>query len=260
MSRSTPARVAAARHDSVRPAAVGGGRTPYASRCGRRRARVLAAVLGAVLLAGAAAEAVATTVVERGVEAALRPRLGRTDADLAGSGLLALARGRAGRVTVTGDDATLGRVTGASVRLRLDGVPLHGGGSRVVDAVRGRIAVPTGAIRTWLTTGDRPLPVSEVTTDPAAGVLRLGLGPGGVLGVSVRPELRDGHVEFTLDSATLMGAPAPDRLTLGIRDRLAAVPEPRGAAPTLRPTSVRVTAGGVEAGVDARHASLSPAP
>ncbi|MEU7556031.1 LmeA family phospholipid-binding protein [Streptomyces sp. NPDC044571] len=254
MSRATTARAGG----RPRTAAAGpvASALPSRSRRGTWRARILAGVLGTALLAGGA-EAAATAVVENGIEDALRPRLGRTDADLAGSGLLALARGRVGRVTVTGDDAALGRVTGASVRLGLDGVPLGGGGGKAVDAVHGRITVPTEAVRAWLTTGEQSLPVSEVTTDPATGVLHLGLGPGGALGIAVRPHLHDGRVEFTLDAATLMGSPAPERLTRGIRDRLAARPGVQDLAPALKPTSVRVTDRGIEAVVDARHVGLA---
>ncbi|MET9959851.1 hypothetical protein ABZ128_12445 [Streptomyces sp. NPDC006326] len=261
MSRTTTAGAGGRPRTTAAGPGAGGraGGRPSRSRRGRRRVRILAAVLGTALLAGCA-EATATAVVENGVEDALRARLGRTDADLSGSGLLALARGRAGRVTVTGDDAALGRVTGASVRLGLEGVPLGGGGSRAVDAVRGRITVPTEAVRAWLPTGEQSLPVAGVTTDPAAGVLHIGLGPGGALDIALRPRLHEGRVEFTLDAATLMGTPAPERLTRGIRDRLAAGPGPQGPAAALKPTSVRVTDRGIEATVDARHVGFAGAP
>ncbi|WP_405977624.1 hypothetical protein [Streptomyces sp. NBC_00158] len=226
-----------------------------APRAPRRRRRVrllLAGALAAALLTGAA-EAAATAVVEDRIEDALRPRLGPTRADLHGSGLLALARGRAAGVTVSGDDAPLGPVTGAAVRLDLDGTALRGSGRGTVDAVHGRITVPADAVRAWL--GSSGLPVSEVAPDPAAGTLRLGVGPGGALTVTLRPELRDGRLGFALDGASLMGAPAPERLTQNIRDRLAArSPAPPG--PALGPTAVRVTGRGVELTVDARRLRL----
>lgn len=225
-----------------------------APRTPRRRLRpLLAGALAAALLTGAA-EAAATAVVEDRVEDALRPRLGPTSADLRGSGLLALARGRAAGITVTGDEAPLGPVTGAAVRLDLEGIALRGNGRGTVDAVHGRITVPAGAVRAWL--GSSCLPVSAVTPDPAAGTLRLALGPGGALTVTLRPELRDGRLGFALDGASLMGAPAPERLTQGIRDRLAARP-PAPPGPALDPTAVRVTGRGVELTLDARH--LRPA-
>ncbi|MER7467484.1 LmeA family phospholipid-binding protein [Streptomyces sp. NPDC097981] len=253
MSRAGTARAGSPRTAVAGAAAAG---RPAGPRRGRRRTRILAAVLGTVLLA-CAAEAAATSVVENGIEEALRPRLGRTDADLAGSGLLALARGRADHVTVTGDDAALGPVSGASVRLDLDGVPLGGGGTKAVDGVHGRITVPVEAVRTWLASAEQALPVSSVTTDPAAGVLHLGFGPGGALDIALRPELRDGHVGFALDEATLMGTPAPERLTRGIRDRLAGRPDSENPVPDLKPTSVRVTERGIEATLDAGPVHLT---
>ncbi|MEU9717670.1 hypothetical protein [Streptomyces sp. NPDC047976] len=220
----------------------------------RRRARLLlAGALAAALLTGAA-EAAATAAVEGRVEDALRPRLGPTHADLHGSGLLALARGRAAGITVAGDDAPLGPVTGAAVRLRLDGTTLRGSGRGTVDAARGRITVPAGAVRAWLRSSG--LPVSDVTPEPAAGTLRLGAGPGGALTVTLRPELRGGRLGFTLDGATLMGAPAPERLTQGIRDRLAARP-PAPPGPALEPTAVRITERGVELTLDTGRLRLA---
>ncbi|MFJ3876564.1 hypothetical protein ACIPW5_03785 [Streptomyces sp. NPDC090077] len=241
MSRTGMSRTANA--TATTAAASAQRRTPAPGGPRRRRARfLLAGALAAVLLTGAA-EAAATAVVEDRVEDALRPRLGPTRADLHGSGLLALLRGRADGATVSGDDAPLGPVTGAAVRLDLDGIALRGSGRGTVDAAHGRITVPAGAVRAWL--GRSGLPVSEVAPDPAAGTLRLGLGPGGALTVTLRPELRDGRLGFALDGASLMGAPAPERLTQGIRERLADRP-PAPAGPALEPTGVRVTTRGVE--------------
>ncbi|MFJ5546637.1 LmeA family phospholipid-binding protein [Streptomyces sp. NPDC093225] len=238
---------------------------PPRARLRRRRARLLAGLLGVVVLAGTA-EYAATAVVENRVEDALRPRLGETDADLSGSGLLALLRGRADGVTVTGDHATIGPVTGASVDLRLDGIDVHRGAhdADAVDSVHGRITVPTGAVRSWLTSTSPALAPTDVTTDPAAGTLRLGLGPGGAVTVTLRPELHDGRFRFALAGATVMGAPAPERLTRLVEDRLAAAPAPSGDGavtplPGLEPTSVRVTALGIEVALDGTP-SAEPTP
>ncbi|MFG2291982.1 hypothetical protein [Streptomyces sp. NPDC048603] len=207
--------------------------------------------VGAVLLTGCA-EYGADLMVERRIADALRPRLGANEVDLAGSGLVAVARGRVGSAEVSADEASFGLVTGASVRLTLDGVTMGEDGRGTVGSVEGRVTVPTGAVRDSLAAGDRALPVSSVSTDPASGTLRLGIGPGGAATVLLRPGLTGGRLSFTVAGATLLGRPAPERMVSAVRDGLAArqadsAADPDTAAlPGLAPESVRVTEQGLE--------------
>ncbi|RSS81937.1 DUF2993 domain-containing protein [Streptomyces sp. WAC06614] len=233
----------------------------------RRRGPALwlsGAAAGLALLAGTA-EYGATRVVEGRIEDALRPRLGPTEADLSGPGLLAVARGRVDAAEVTGHDVAFGRITGASVDLSLHGVTTAGDGRATVASVRGRITVPAGAVRASLAAGDRALPVGAVTTDPASGTLRLGLGPGGAATVVLRPELRDGRLSFDLAEATLLGRPAPERLVGAVREELAAAEGRRAgpggadaALPGLRAEAARVTDRGVEVTVRGTDLHLAP--
>ncbi|MFF5447826.1 hypothetical protein [Streptomyces sp. NPDC012888] len=228
---------------------------------GRRRRRLVAAVLavlGTAVVAGAA-EVAATTVVENRIEDALRPRLGDTTAELTGPGLLTLPRGRAGSVTVSGEEARFGRLSGASVRLRLDGIALTGGTAGEVDSLRGTVTLPTAALRALLVDTRPGLPVGEVAADPATGTLRAGFGPGDALTVALRPQLDGGRLGFTATEVTLLGRPAPEHLVSGIRERLAELPQGSAGPPLpgAEPVSLRVTERGVELAVAARHPTLT---
>ncbi|WP_435060055.1 hypothetical protein, partial [Streptomyces sp. bgisy060] len=216
----------------------------------KRRGRIVVAAVGtavgAVLLT-ACAEYGAGLVVEGRIADALRPRLGATEVDLAGSGLAAVARGRVGSVEVRGDEATFGRISRVSVRLTLSGIAMGEDGRGTVGAVEGRITVPADAIVASLAAGDRALSVSAVSTDPGSGTLRLAAGPGGAAAVHLRPDLRDGRLLFTVTDATLLGRPAPERMVSAIRDGLAdrarwsAADADAAGFPGLTPESVVVT-------------------
>ncbi|MEV7614274.1 hypothetical protein [Streptomyces sp. NPDC089799] len=215
----------------------------------------------AVLLAGCA-EYAAELMVEDRIADALRPRLGATEVDAAGSGLLAVARGRVGTARVSGDEAQVGRISGASVRLTLTGIATgEDGRGGTVDSVEGRITVPVDAVRASLSAGGGGLPVSAVSTDPASGTVRLDVGPGGAATVRLRPELRHGRLSFTVVEATLLGRPAPERLVSAVREGLAdrqerSAPDADAALPGMTAESVHVTDGGLDIEVRGRNVRL----
>ncbi|MCH0565579.1 MULTISPECIES: DUF2993 domain-containing protein [unclassified Streptomyces] len=236
-----------------RPAGADRARRP------RRRATwlVLAAVL-ALLLTGAA-EAVARGLVADRVADRLRNRLGDTHVEVDGLALAGLARSRFDGITVTGDQARLGRLAGASVDLRLTGVDL--GGTPRADHVRGAITVPPDAVAEALRQTSSGLPVTGVTPDPASGTLVV-TARGGLATVTLRPALRDGRVTYQLQDARVLGLPAPDALTRRIEEALKEQSDRQTAlqrSALLTVTSLRVTSAGVVATLSADDVALADA-
>ncbi|MGW4732192.1 hypothetical protein ACWEQC_23980 [Streptomyces shenzhenensis] len=234
-------------------------RTPSAAVRIRRPRRlttwlVLGAVL-AVLLTGAA-EAVARGLVTARVADRMREQLGDTRVELDGSALLGLARGRFDGVTVTGDRARLGRLTGASVDLRITGLDF--GDTPRAGHVRGRITVPTDAVADALSRTANGLPVTGVTADPASGTLIV-TAQGGLATVTVRPVLRDGRVAYDMADARILGRPAPDTLSRRIEEALQKQSDQQSAQRRSTPltvTSLDVTSAGVVATIRADDVSL----
>ncbi|MEU4092680.1 LmeA family phospholipid-binding protein [Streptomyces sp. NPDC026673] len=232
-------------------------------RAGGRRARTLlgGAVATAVLACGAG-ELTARHVIDQRVAAAAGRVLGvapdRVAVDTGGGpALLALAHRRLDRVELSGDDVTVGRLTGASVRVRMDG--LRFGAEPAVSATHADVRVPAGSAAAGSgdtrDDGDGGLPVSAVVPDPATGTLRLELG-GGIGRVTVRPVLRDGRVALTVTGAEFLGRDAAPAVADRIERRLAER-APRGRYPlALRATSVEVTSGGLHVTLDGGRAAL----
>lgn len=226
----------------------------------RRTRTVLVASVALTALTGGAGELVARGVVHHRVAAAAGHALGvapdRVAVDTGGGpALSALAHHRLDRVEVAGDGVTVGRLPGASVRVRLDG--LRFGGAPTVASSHADVRVPAGSLRARSGSGgaDGGLPVTDVVPDPVAGTLRLELG-GGFGRVTIRPVLRDGRVVVTVTGAELLGrAAAPavvDRIERRLADRA-----PRARYPlALRATSVDVTSGGLHVTLDGGRAAL----
>ncbi|MGW2836802.1 hypothetical protein ACWCWD_03260 [Streptomyces sp. NPDC001493] len=233
-----------------------------------RPVRPRTAVVGGVVLAGVlalagGAEAVARHVVDGRVEKLAGERLGsEVTADTDGWGLVALARGELGTLTLHADDAALDGFDGVTVDAELrDLVVPDGDGRASVSGSSARAEVPTGALRERVTAagGAFAAMVGDVEPRPGDGTLRIMLGPGGLGQADIRPELRDGTVRFTLAGAKMLGVDAPKSLTARIESALtglspagaggtgggAAGPDAAADALGLRPTAVTVTEDGL---------------
>ncbi|MEW1776751.1 DUF2993 domain-containing protein [Streptomyces sp. NPDC086777] len=219
------------------------GRTSVPAPRRRRRGRRLtaAAVVLVVLLAGTA-ELLARGLVGARLSGRLRERIGVNQVHLGGSALLGLARGRFGRVTVTGEDARLGRLTGASVDLRLTDVEVRG--TPRVGRLRGRITVPVDALARSLGQGTGGPAVSGVSTDPEHGTLVLSVR-GGLGTVTVRPLLQDGRAAFELVDARVLGEPAPAGVVGAIEEALHAQSARQPAPGPVKVTALDVTSAGL---------------
>ncbi|MEV7323980.1 DUF2993 domain-containing protein [Streptomyces sp. NPDC093970] len=246
---ATPAPVA--RATSAKPAP-----SPVRRRLRRVRRPAAVALALLVLLAGTG-EVVARGLVDGRLSGRLRTRIGDNRVRLGGSALLGLARGRFDRVTVTGDDARLGRLTGASVELRLTDVELRG--TPRVGRLRGRVTVPADAVARSLQRNAPGLAVSAVSTDPAHGTLVLSVRAG-LATVTVRPLLQDGRTAFELVAARVLGRPAPPAITAAIEkalhDQATRQPDPG----PVRVTALEVTPTALVGTVRADDADLGRGP
>ncbi|MFE0625523.1 LmeA family phospholipid-binding protein [Streptomyces sp. NPDC058864] len=225
----------------------------------RRAGTVPVAAVALTALIGGAGELIARGVVHHRVAAAAGRALGvapdRVTVDTGGPALSALAHRRLDRVEAVGDDVTVGRLPGASVRVRMDDVRF--GGTPTVAATHAQVRVPAGSLRAGPGSGgtDGGPPVTAVLPDPAAGTLTLELG-GGIGRVTVRPVLRDGRVAVGVTGAEILGRAAAPAVVDRIERRLA------GRAPgaryplALRATSVDVTAEGLRVTLDGGRATL----
>ncbi|MEU8712077.1 DUF2993 domain-containing protein [Streptomyces sp. NPDC048663] len=226
---------------AVRGTAPGRTAGPGPRRRPHGRRILVSAVVLAALLAGTA-ELVARGMVDGRISGRLRTRIGANQVHLGGSALLGLARGRFDRVRVTGSDARLGRITGASVDLRLTDVTVRG--APRVGRLRGRITVPADAVARSLERDARGPAVSGVAADPAHGTLVISVR-GGLGTVTVRPSLRDGRTAFELVDARVLGQPAPAGLAAAIeealRERSARQPGPG----PMEVTALEVTSAGL---------------
>ncbi|MFD6530173.1 hypothetical protein [Streptomyces sp. NPDC060184] len=230
-----------------------------------------AVLVGLVALTGGA-EAVARHVVDGRVEKLAGERLGsEVTADTDGWGLVALAGGELGTLTLHAEDATLDGFDGVTVDAELrDLVVPHGDGRASVSGSSARAEMPAGALRDRVTAagGAFAAMVGDVEPRPEDGTLRITLGPGGLGQADIRPEVRDGTVRFTLAGAKMLGVDAPKSLTARIESALtdlspsgtgsaggaggaagtgggAAGPESAADALGLRPTAVTVTEDGL---------------
>ncbi|WP_052849053.1 LmeA family phospholipid-binding protein [Streptomyces avicenniae] len=226
--------------------------TPHAParRPRRRTVRVTAVVLAALLLLATGAEVLARTVLHRRIAEAAERSLGDgADVSTGGLALAAAVTGRLPYIEVSGDAATVGRLGGVRVQARAEDVRAAGPGATAART-HAEVTVPTAAIGRAARSGDRGLPVGDVTADPAAGTLTVALGDGGLGHVTLRPVLRDGRVSTEVAGAEVLGIPLPAGTTDRIADSIGDLGGD-GAYPLgLRPTTVGVTDEGIHVVLD----------
>ncbi|MGP3683650.1 hypothetical protein ACTVZO_02895 [Streptomyces sp. IBSNAI002] len=205
---------------------------------------VTAAVALVAVLAAGAAEFTARTVLHHRVAAAA-PGLGSGVAvrTADGSVLWDLARESIPRLDISSDDARLGRLAHLRVTARLDEVRL--GGKATVGSTHAQVTASTQSIAAAIRDAAPSVPVSAVTTDPAAGTVVAAVGPGGAGRLTLRPVLAEGKVTLAVDGFTLFGRSVPtSRLGLG-DGGLDPDPGAREYPLGLEATSVQVAADGV---------------
>ncbi|MFJ4677559.1 MULTISPECIES: DUF2993 domain-containing protein [unclassified Kitasatospora] len=228
-----------------------GGRLTRLRRPATRGARATrAAVLAVAALAAVAGggEAVTRHVLESriasGVEKSLDTRVTVDTGD--GPALLALIDRHLGRVTLSADDARLGPLPGASVRVTLD--DLHLAEPATVSEVRADVTIPADSLARAVGDSDQGVPVSGARTDPAAGTLLLSVGPNGMGRLTLKPALADGRVTVTATELQLLGrtvtGPPLDRINARLTARHRQADYPLSLEPlslTVTPTGLALT-------------------
>ncbi|MEV7937292.1 MULTISPECIES: DUF2993 domain-containing protein [unclassified Kitasatospora] len=161
----------------------------------------------------------------------------------AGPALLAILDRHLDHVTLGADDAHLGSLTGASVRITLD--DLHLAEPATASDVRATVTIPADSLAGAIHDSGQGVPVSSTRTDPATGTLLLALGPGGMGQLTLKPALADGRVTITATSLQFLGrtitGPQLDQINtkLTARNRQADYPL------SLKPVSLTVTPTGL---------------
>ncbi len=231
------------------PAPITTGRLGRVRRRATRRGRItrtvalsVTAVLGLAGVGEAAARHVLESRMADGVGRALGTRV--TVDTGAGLALPALLGRRLGHVTLSGDNARLGRLTGASVRITLEGVDLAGP-TRTVAQARATVTIPAGSLAEAIGDSGPGLPVSGARTDPATGTVLLALGPGGTGRLTLKPVLVDGRVTLAATDLQFLGraitGPQLDRINTRLAER-----DERSDYPlSLTPVSLTVTPAGL---------------
>ncbi|MFJ3233896.1 DUF2993 domain-containing protein [Streptomyces sp. NPDC086787] len=213
----------------------------------RRFAVRTSVVLAVLLLVGTAAEAGANALLNHRVSTAVGRVLGK-DSEVSvdgGPALLLLFQRHFDAITVSSDDADLGRFSGVGVKARLDDVRLTGDESGTVDHTSATVRVPTSSFEGLADTSGGQLPVTGVQLDDKANTVTFALGQGGLAQATLRPTLRDGRVAMDLEGVKIFGNPAPATVVDRLRDRLSAkggTDYPLG----LRATAVDVTDSALE--------------
>jgi DUF2993 family protein len=99
---------------------------------------------------------------------------------------------------------------------------------------------------------------ADVTTDPAAGDLRIGIGPGGILQVDETAVLHGDVITFSPASMSLTGRAVPANLHAVINGKLTFRRQLTHLPLGLGPRSVAVTGDGVQIHLTAGPSTISP--
>ncbi|MFH0522315.1 DUF2993 domain-containing protein [Streptomyces sp. M41] len=212
----------------------------------------------ALLLTTGAAELGARGLLESRITDAAERALGPgSDVDIEGGpALAALLQRHLDAVTVSSDDATVGRLPDVSVAARLEDLRLEGD-SATVTRTEADVTIPAVSLRTLTAASGGRLPVSAVHPDEAAGTLTLTLGQGGVGRATLRPEIEQGRVALRVDSAEVLGRPVPAATADRIQAGLSAHTD-RTYPLALKATSLDVTATGLKVTLKGGRTRLPP--
>ncbi|MCX4744179.1 DUF2993 domain-containing protein [Kitasatospora sp. NBC_01287] len=241
------------------PTRTATGRLGRLRRPATRRGRITRAVVlpvAALLALAGVGEAVARHVLEGriadGMGRALDTRVTVDTGD--GPALLTILDRHLGHVTLSGANARLGPLTGASVRITLDGV--HLAKPATASDVRATVTIPTDSLAEAIRDSGQGVPVNSARADPATGTLLLTLGPGGMGQLTLKPALTDGRVTITATSLRFL-----DRTITGpqldqINSRLTARNQPAAYPLSLKPVSLTVTPTGLALTLASGHTTL----
>ncbi len=155
-------------------------------------------------------------------------------------------------VTIQAPSTSMCNLRDVSVTASLTGVRRAKGGADV-QATSADVTLTTQTFTALLSR----LASAEVTADPAAGDLRIDIGPGGILQMDETAALQGNAIKFSPASMSLMGRAVPSNRQASIDGKLTIRPRLSQLPLNLKPRSVAVTSSGVRIHLTARPATTS---
>ncbi|MFD4531708.1 DUF2993 domain-containing protein [Kitasatospora sp. NPDC059803] len=213
-----------------------------------RRGRITRAVVlpvAVVLALAGGGEAVTRHVLESRIADRMGKALAtRVTVDTgAGPALLTVLDRHLDHVTLGADNAHLGPLTGASVRITLD--DLHLAEPATASDVRATVTIPADSLAETIRDSGQGVPVSSTRTDPATGTLLLALGPGGMGQLTLKPALAGDRVTITATSLQFLGRTITGPQLDQINTKLTARKQQADYPLSLKPVSLTVTPTGL---------------
>ena len=234
---------------------VTGGQRPHRRRPRRRRYLLLTAGLAACVVLAGAADIVVGHVISDRISATASKRLtGPMSVSIGATpALYDAVTGRISAVTIHAPSTAVCNLRDVDVRATLTDVRRSNG--RVTTQGVSADMVVTALTFARLISSDFGTPT--VTPDPSAGVLRIGIGPGGLLQIDEKAQLHGDTIQLSPVGMSLHGQPVPDSLKGTIASHLTISRTLSGLPLNLTPRSLAITGTGLQVRFAAGPATLT---
>jgi len=234
---------------------VTGGQLPHRRRPRRRRYLLLTAGLAACVVLAGVADLVVGHVISDRISATASKRLtGPVSVSIGATpALYDAVTGRIPAVTIHAPSTAVCNLRDVDVRATLTDV--RRSNSRVTTQGVSADMVVTALTFAGLISSDFGTPT--VTPDPSAGVLRIGIGPGGLLQIEEKAQLHGDTIQLSPAGMSLHGQPVPDSLKGTIASHLIISRTLSGLPLNLTPRSLAITGTGLQVRFAAGPATLT---
>ena len=243
---------------------VTGGQRPHRGRARpskerrrprRRRYLLLTAGLAACVVLAGVADLVVGHVISDRISATASKRLtGPVSVSIGATpALYDAVTGRIPAVTIHAPSTAVCNLRDVDVRATLTDV--RRSNSRVTTQGVSADMVVTALTFAGLISSDFGTPT--VTPDPSAGVLRIGIGPGGLLQIEEKAQLHGDTIQLSPAGMSLHGQPVPDSLKGTIASHLTISRTLSGLPLNLTPRSLAITGTGLQVRFAAGPATLT---
>ena len=234
---------------------VTGGQRPQRRRPRRRRYLLLTAGLAACAVLAGAADIVVGHVISGRISATASKRLtGPVSVSIGATpALYDAVTGRIPAVTIHAPSTAVCNLRDVDVRATLTDV--RRSNSRVTtQGVSAEMVVTARTLAGLISSG---FGTPTVTPEPSAGVLRIGIGPGGLLQIEEKAQLHGDTIQLSPAGMSLHGQPVPDSLKGTIASHLTISRTLSGLPLNLTPRSLAITGTGLQVRFAAGPATLT---
>lgn len=223
---------------------VTGGQRPHRRQPRRRRYLLLTAGLAACAVLAGVADIVVGHVISDRISATASKRLtGPVSVSIGATpALYDAVTGRIPAVTIHAPSTAVCKLRDVDVRATLTDV--RRSNSRVTTQGVSVDMVVTARTFAGLISSGFGTPT--VTPDPSAGVLRIGIGPGGLLQIDEKAQLHGDTIQLSPAGMSLHGQPVPDGLQGTIASHLTISRTLSGLPLNLTPRSLAITGTGLQ--------------